>query len=148
VFVYGSLTSRRVLEALLGAKTPSVAAGTMAPGVLQGFARYGIKGRVYPAIVPLEGAKVEGIILRGLDEDTMDCLDKFEDSDYAKTKVTAQLAEQPEVNEEVFAYVWKEELRHELTLQPWIYDQHFSPEEDEYVEDCKAFVAASYSWDE
>ncbi|KAG2699821.1 hypothetical protein I3843_07G205500 [Carya illinoinensis] len=54
VFVYGSLLADDVVKVLLKRVPPSSSA------ILHGFHRFSIKGRVYPAILPVENKKVTG----------------------------------------------------------------------------------------
>ncbi|XP_019228358.1 PREDICTED: AIG2-like protein D isoform X2 [Nicotiana attenuata] len=54
VFVYGSLLADDVVHALLKRVPPSN------PAILHNYHRFSIKGRVYPAILPVENKKVTG----------------------------------------------------------------------------------------
>ncbi|KAI3990338.1 hypothetical protein MKX01_037677, partial [Papaver californicum] len=54
VFVYGSLLADDVVKALLNRVPQNSAA------ILDNFKRFSIKGRVYPAILPVENTKVTG----------------------------------------------------------------------------------------
>ncbi|XP_011006654.1 PREDICTED: AIG2-like protein isoform X3 [Populus euphratica] len=54
VFVYGSLLADDVVRAL-SSRIPQ-----SSPAILNGYHRFSIKGRVYPAILPVESKKVSG----------------------------------------------------------------------------------------
>ncbi|GAU28167.1 hypothetical protein TSUD_313260 [Trifolium subterraneum] len=54
VFVYGSLLADEVVRALLNRVPPS------SPATLSDYHRFKIKGRVYPAILPVQSKKVTG----------------------------------------------------------------------------------------
>uniref|UniRef100_A0A7N0TWB0 Putative gamma-glutamylcyclotransferase n=1 Tax=Kalanchoe fedtschenkoi TaxID=63787 RepID=A0A7N0TWB0_KALFE len=54
VFVYGSLLADEIVRALLNRVPQS------SPAILHNYHRYSIKGRVYPAILPLENKQVTG----------------------------------------------------------------------------------------
>jgi gamma-glutamylcyclotransferase (GGCT)/AIG2-like uncharacterized protein YtfP len=80
VFVYGSLMSTRVLQALLQ-RVPA-----MRPAVLPGFTRYRIRDEVFPAILPstTQDASVVGVVLVGLNAREREILDFYEDDGYVK----------------------------------------------------------------
>eukprot|EP00741_Cyanophora_paradoxa_P002927 tig00000655_g2841.t1 len=116
LFVYGTLMSEEVLGALLH-RVPK-----MQPARLEGFHRYNIHGRVYPAIAPRQGGVVEGLLITDLDEDEWDILarDAFEAKEYAKQvhavealPVMARAGEDPDVRPgerpQAKAYVWSVE---------------------------------------
>jgi gamma-glutamylcyclotransferase (GGCT)/AIG2-like uncharacterized protein YtfP len=54
VFVYGTLMAEEVVSVLLGRAPPT------SPALLPDHQRFSIKGRVYPAILPVPGTKVNG----------------------------------------------------------------------------------------
>ncbi|KAM0890917.1 hypothetical protein ACQ4PT_026701 [Festuca glaucescens] len=54
VFVYGTLMSEEVVRVLLGRVPPS------SPALLPNHQRFSIRGRVYPAILPVDGNEVSG----------------------------------------------------------------------------------------
>ncbi|MFS7928424.1 putative gamma-glutamyl cyclotransferase [Helianthus anomalus] len=54
VFVYGSLLADDVVRALLR-RVPQ-----NSPAILHGYHRFSVKGRVYPAILPVENKKITG----------------------------------------------------------------------------------------
>uniref|UniRef100_A0A453NA23 Putative gamma-glutamylcyclotransferase n=1 Tax=Aegilops tauschii subsp. strangulata TaxID=200361 RepID=A0A453NA23_AEGTS len=59
VFVYGTLMAEEVVRVLLGRVPPS------SPALLPNHQRLSIRGRVYPAILPVDGSKVPGKGLAG-----------------------------------------------------------------------------------
>nr|GEX59600.1 hypothetical protein [Tanacetum cinerariifolium] len=71
VFVYGSLLADDVVRVLLH-RVP-----TNSPATLHGL--FSVKGRVYPAILPVENKKITGRVLLGITAPELDILDKFED---------------------------------------------------------------------
>ena len=54
VFVYGTLMAEEVVRVLLGRAPPS------SPALLPGHRRFSLRGRVYPAILPVPGHAVNG----------------------------------------------------------------------------------------
>ncbi|XP_050216692.1 AIG2-like protein D [Mercurialis annua] len=81
VFVYGSLLADDVVGVLLKRVPQS------SPAILHGFHRFSIKGRVYPAILPVPKKQVTGRVLFGISDGELDVLDTFEDVEYQRTSV-------------------------------------------------------------
>ncbi|KAK2661139.1 hypothetical protein Ddye_007672 [Dipteronia dyeriana] len=81
VFVYGSLLADDVVRVLLKRVPESSSA------VLNNYHRFSIKGRVYPAILPLLNKKVTGKVLLGITDPELHILDVFEDVEYQRTAV-------------------------------------------------------------
>ena len=90
VFVYGTLLYGPIVKALLGRSVRSEY------GVLRSYHRYRIQqpGRNAkgPSIIEKSGSKVEGIVLKGLTDDELAILDKFElaASGYERTLVKVE----------------------------------------------------------
>ncbi|KAF6167323.1 hypothetical protein GIB67_043184 [Kingdonia uniflora] len=100
VFVYGSLLSDEVVRVLLKRLPQS------SPAILNGFHRFNIKGRVYPAIIPVEDKKVNGRVLLGITDPELYILDTFEDVEYEKHTVDVSLSNTQE-NFQAYTYVWE-----------------------------------------
>ncbi|KAH1067212.1 hypothetical protein J1N35_032199 [Gossypium stocksii] len=99
VFVYGSLLSDDVVRVLLNRVPPSSAA------LLNHFHRFSIKGRVYPAILPVQNRHVSGWVLMGISDPELHILDEFEDVEYQRTRVEVSLLESSD-KLQAHAYVW------------------------------------------
>ncbi|XP_057511897.1 AIG2-like protein D isoform X2 [Actinidia eriantha] len=99
VFVYGSLLADDVVRVLLKRVPES------SPAVLNGFHRFSIKGRVYPAILPLENKKVIGKVLSGITAPEIAILDTFEDVEYERRIVEVSLMDSSQ-SLQSYAYVW------------------------------------------
>ncbi|KAL6296441.1 hypothetical protein ACE6H2_004583 [Prunus campanulata] len=99
VFVYGSLMAEDVCRVLLNRVPQS------SPAILNGHHRYSIKGRVYPAILPVENDKVTGKLLLGITDPELHILDEFEDVEYERSTVEVSLVDSSD-NLLVQAYVW------------------------------------------
>ncbi|KAL4564969.1 hypothetical protein LXL04_029048 [Taraxacum kok-saghyz] len=101
VFVYGSLLADEVVRVLLH-RIPQ-----NSPAILHGFHRFSIKGRVYPAILPVENKKVTGRVLLGISAPELEILDKFEDFEYEKKAVDVSLVGAPKDDVlQAYTYVW------------------------------------------
>ncbi|XWS70619.1 hypothetical protein CRYUN_Cryun03dG0062500 [Craigia yunnanensis] len=99
VFVYGSLLADDVVRVLLNRIPPSSAA------LLNGFHRFSIKGRVYPAILPVPNDQVIGKVFLGITDPELHILDEFEDVEYRRTSVEVSLLENSD-KLQAHAYVW------------------------------------------
>ncbi|KAG8495262.1 hypothetical protein CXB51_012893 [Gossypium anomalum] len=99
VFVYGSLLSDDVVRILLNRVSPSSAA------FLSHFHRLSIKGRVYPAILPVQNRHVSGRVLMEISDPELHILDEFEDVEYQRTRVEVSLLESSD-KLQADAYVW------------------------------------------
>jgi gamma-glutamylcyclotransferase (GGCT)/AIG2-like uncharacterized protein YtfP len=93
IFVYGTLMAESVVTTLIGRMPPHDKARVF------GYARYPVRDRVYPAIVPVTtthhhpaaAVVVEGLLLRDLHEREMRRLDEFEGTDYRRVTVRIEL---------------------------------------------------------
>ncbi|CAN0859220.1 AIG2-like protein D [Linum grandiflorum] len=103
VFVYGSLMADEVVRVLLNRVPHSSTA------LLNSYQRFSIKGRVYPAILPIENKRIQGRVLFGITDPELLVLDVFEDVEYERRTVEVSLREDEEEEEknlQVYAYVW------------------------------------------
>ncbi|KAL9265430.1 AIG2-like protein [Drosera capensis] len=99
VFVYGSLLADEVVRVLLKRVPDSF------PAVLPGYHRFSIKGRVYPAILPVENKQVVGKVLVGISTPELHILDVFEDVEYVRDPVEVYREDNLE-KLLAYAYVW------------------------------------------
>jgi gamma-glutamylcyclotransferase (GGCT)/AIG2-like uncharacterized protein YtfP len=111
VFTYGSLQFPRVLAAVIGRVPPRE------PAVLEGFARYRVRGASYPGIVAEPGARTEGTVWRGLDLDALAALDRFEGALYERRALPVRTRAGFVVRAHV--YVVPEARREVLGPEPW-----------------------------
>ncbi|GKU87542.1 hypothetical protein SLEP1_g1931 [Rubroshorea leprosula] len=101
VFVYGSLLADDVVRVLLNRVPKSSVA------VLHSHHRFSIKGRVYPAILPVENSKVTGKVLLGITGPELHILDEFEDVEYQRSSVEVSLMENSD-KLQAYTYVWND----------------------------------------
>ncbi|CAL5040363.1 unnamed protein product [Urochloa decumbens] len=99
VFVYGSLMADEVVRTILKRVPPA------APAILPNYHRFNIKGRIYPAILPVESNKVAGLVVMGVTDEELQVLDAFEDVEYTRTRVEISLTDSSE-KMLADAYVW------------------------------------------
>uniref|UniRef100_I1Q506 Putative gamma-glutamylcyclotransferase n=1 Tax=Oryza glaberrima TaxID=4538 RepID=I1Q506_ORYGL len=99
VFVYGSLMQDEVVRTIIKRVPPS------SPALLPNYHRFNIKGRIYPAILPVQSKKVAGKVITGVTDAELQILDEFEDVEYVRTRVEISLTD---TSETMLAdtYVW------------------------------------------
>lgn len=75
------------------------------PALLPNYHRFNIKGRIYPAILPVQSKKVAGKVITGVTDAELQILDEFEDVEYVRTRVEISLTD---TSETMLAdtYVW------------------------------------------
>jgi gamma-glutamylcyclotransferase (GGCT)/AIG2-like uncharacterized protein YtfP len=81
LFAYGTLRFPDVLEALLG-RVPE-----HSPGIVEGWRVAALDGRVYPVLVPGQGA-AGGVLISGLTTEEWHVIDAYEDDFYALEHLT------------------------------------------------------------
>jgi len=116
LFVYGSLLFDDVFRAVTGRAAPR------APAVLEGYARYCVRGATYPAIVPEAGARTEGAVYAALDARAVRALDRFEGEMYVREQV--EVSRPDGAPWSVETYVFAEHLRDLLAPELWHPDEH------------------------
>ncbi|GAB2276175.1 hypothetical protein Dimus_010911, partial [Dionaea muscipula] len=83
--------------------------------------RFSIKGRVYPAILPVEDKKVFGKVLVGISAPELHILDVFEDVEYVRDPVEVYREDNLE-KLLAYVYVWdgkNEDLFGEWNFEGW-----------------------------
>jgi len=111
VFTYGTLMIPSVMNAVTGGDFRSEKAS------LRGYARYLVRGEVYPGIVPSPGACTDGVVYLGVDEASVERLDIFEGQFYERFQVSLETEDGESL--EADTYVVRPENRGLLTSAPW-----------------------------
>ncbi|KAI3698455.1 hypothetical protein L2E82_42011 [Cichorium intybus] len=132
VFVYGSLLADDVVQVLLN-RIPQTS-----PAILNGYYRFSIKGRVYPAIIPVENKKVTGRVLFGLSATELDILDTYEDEEYDKRAVDVSLLNTSEIIQ-AYVYVWANSSDPDLYGE-WDFEEWKESKLEDYLKMTKSFV--------
>ncbi|KMT07648.1 hypothetical protein BVRB_6g147720 [Beta vulgaris subsp. vulgaris] len=132
VFVYGSLLADQVVQVLLNRVPAS------SPAILPNFNRFSIKGRVYPAILPVENKKVLGRVLTGVTNHELDILDIFEDVEYVRNSVEVTLEDSLE-KLQAYAYVWDDKDDPNL-YRDWDFENWKSTHMNDFIEMTKEFL--------
>lgn len=116
MFVYGSLMTDEVVSAIINRVPPS------SPALLLDHHRFNVKGRIYPAILPVESKKVAGKVIMGVTDAELILLDAFEDFEYVRRRVQISLTD---TSETMLAdtYVWSDaddpDLYGEWDFEEW-----------------------------
>jgi gamma-glutamylcyclotransferase (GGCT)/AIG2-like uncharacterized protein YtfP len=111
LFVYGTLMFPAVMEAVTGRSFASE------PAWLDGYARYRLRGATYPGIVPAVGARVVGVLHRGLDARSLAQLDRFEGEPYRRAPVRVSTAGGKSIG--ACAYVVRPGRAVRVSRRPW-----------------------------
>ena len=111
LFAYGTLMLPEVLRAVTARTFPGREA------VLVGFARLGVRGETYPALVERRDAVTRGMLYEGLDSATLERLDVFEGELYERRRVRVRDDDQRQ--QDAFTYVVPERFHAILGAEPW-----------------------------
>lgn len=131
VFTYGTLEIREVMEAVTGRSLASVEARA------KGFAKFLLKGRIYPGMIAFPGAVCSGRVYYHLDRRTLETLDAFEDEVYSRERIEVEVEGGQFLQAD--AYLIRPQDRECLTTIPWQPDEFKSKHLAHYLEACKAF---------
>ncbi|XP_038885505.1 AIG2-like protein D isoform X2 [Benincasa hispida] len=133
VFVYGSLLADDVVRVLLKRIPQSSSA------VLHGYQRFSVRGRVYPAILPVENKRITGKVLFGITNPEMDILDMFEDVEYEKNVVEVSLVDGSE-KLAALTYVWSSSSDADFLYGEWNFEEWKQSHMDDFVQMTTRFV--------
>ena len=111
VFAYGTLIVPAVLQVVTGQSY------TQNPAKLPGYARYLIKGQVFPGIIAADNSSVEGVVYHDIDATALQRLDDFESNVYIREEVLVTLENKH--SPPAYAYVMSSEHEDLLSDQPW-----------------------------
>jgi len=111
IFAYGTLMIPTVMHAVTARHF------RFKEAILKGYARFTVKGEVYPGIVPQANAITEGIVYFNVDEPSLTRLEIFEGDLYQRTPVRVETEEEDILNAET--YVFKPEYRTYLSSKGW-----------------------------
>ncbi len=131
VFTYGTLEIPEVMEAVTGQAWASTEAWA------KGFAKFLLKGRIYPGMTALPGAVCSGRVYFPIDSRTLEILDAFEDEVYTREHIEVEVEGNRSL--QAYAYLIRPQDRACLTATPWQPDEFKSRHLLRYLEACKTF---------
>ena len=114
VFTYGSLMIPRVMQVVTGHLFAD------SPALVQGFARYTLRGETYPGLVEEAMAATKGVLWHDVDEDSLSRLDVFEGEWYMRRSVPIIVDDQP-IDAET--YILAGAQRHRVSHRRWSRDR-------------------------
>jgi gamma-glutamylcyclotransferase (GGCT)/AIG2-like uncharacterized protein YtfP len=85
LFAYGTLMCEDIMKEVSGCCVSGAA------GTVRGYSRRPVRGERYPALVPDEKGRVEGVVYRDLPVSAWDRLDRFEGRMYVRQTVRVEL---------------------------------------------------------
>ena len=130
LFCYGTLQHPDVVQALLGVKRPALAAR------LDGYARSGLQGAIYPGIVPSAGASTSGLVYAQLDRDDLEILDFFEGPLYERIEI--QVVRADGARGPAWVYAVHPGQRERITGEAWSFERFCADHATAYVQRCRA----------
>ena len=131
VFTYGTLEIPAVMEAVTGRSFDSVKA------IADGYARYLLKGRMYPGMTPVSGHTTSGRVYFEVDEHSLGLLDHFEDEWYVRQLIPIHTAASNRLK--AYAYMIDPKDKDRLTGDPWIQETFVEKHLSSYLEACRGF---------
>lgn len=130
VFTYGTLQLPAVMQAVTGMSYPYV------PASLDNFARYKLRNRIYPGIVPCPGSRVEGVVYCSVNHESLMKLDAFEDTLYQRSQVEINIGSG---NCSAEVYIVAEDFLDLLTSRDWDIEKFTELHLHRYLKGCERF---------
>jgi hypothetical protein len=124
-YAYGTLQEPSILELIVGRSLVGV------PAVLQGHARFGLRDKVYPAIVAQTGGRVRGLLYSGVTASELERLDEYEGPLYERRELLVMCSGTPA---RAFTYVLGDRHRHLLSPEPWDFERFRRDHLESYLE--------------
>ena len=110
LFVYGTLMIPEVYQRVTGLPLRDHQRAT-----LQDHQRYRVAKEPYPAAVPEQGASISGLLVRRLEQATIERIDQFEGASYQRRATTVETADGPRTAQ---FYLLRESARQLLGERP------------------------------
>jgi gamma-glutamylcyclotransferase (GGCT)/AIG2-like uncharacterized protein YtfP len=129
LFVYGTLMCEAIMHAVSGLR-PSPQ-----PATLHDYRRYAIKAEPYPAIIPQQGATVDGVVYRRIPSAAWQRLDDYEGELYSRQRVSVELAQGGVIEAE--SYVLRPVYSGLLDSKEWDFEAFLRQHKQHYVNTLK-----------
>ncbi len=135
LFAYGTLMVPEILAMAAGR------AHTGENARLAGYARYKLKEKHYPALIPASGETTDGIVYFDLDESAVCRLDIFEGEMYDRTRVRVLLADKTAMD--ACTYVLRGPYRSMLSREEWSLEEFKKKDQPDFIRTYFGFGAIS-----
>lgn len=133
-FFYGTLVDADVRRLVLRREVPDE---MVVPAVLSAFKRYAVRGRPYPAAVPVAGASIDGVVMPQVSLRDAAMLTCFEGSDYEARLCQVTPSSDPGTSRSAWVFVASERVPHSEAA--WSID-------DWRAQHKPAFIEIATSW--
>lgn len=110
LYAYGTLQVPAIFQHVMGRLIEGQ------PATLQGYARYRVSARAYPAVVAQAGGCVQGLVYAGLSSRELGRLDAYEGELYERQLLPLSTHS---ARVDAHVYVFRSDQRHRLSSQPW-----------------------------
>jgi len=124
-FAYGTLQEPSVLELIVGRSLVGVVA------LLEDHARFGLRGKVYPAVVAQPGGRVHGLLYSGVTPGELARLDEYEGPLYERRELMVICSGAPA---RAFTYALGKRHHHLLSSEPWDFERFRREHLESYLE--------------
>lgn len=114
LFAYGTLMCEDIMVEAAGCYP------ARCQGILAGYIRCPVKGEVYPAIIPDEKGRVEGVLYFDISMQALERLDRFEGELYSRQSVAIRLPDKTNISAET--YVLQSEFLHCAERMEWDFE--------------------------
>lgn len=114
LFCYGTLQSLEVFEGVVGATYRRESAS------LEGYASYRVSNADYPGVKLQGGGLVQGFVYHGLGKSALRKLDLYEGEMYRRLLISVETDKGQ--NLKAWTYAIKTHWLHQLTNEPWRYE--------------------------
>lgn len=128
LFLYGTLQFPAIFEAVTGRRLEAESA------VLEGYARFRVRGEAFPGIVAAAGAHVPGVICPGIDPVSLARVDRFEGEMYRREAVEVRAGRDGRAVA-AETYVVRPRWRRLLADAPWDPGEFARRWHDAYIRD-------------
>ncbi|MCB0323350.1 MAG: gamma-glutamylcyclotransferase [Bdellovibrionales bacterium] len=135
IFAYGTLCLPEVLQIVTDSQLPACE-----PGILKGFRRFSIEGKVFPGITPAPAHSVSGVLYYAVSARALKRIDYFEDSFYERRTVEVCSVSGPKVS--AFAYVVPLERTDIIGERPWDLDEFRRDHNSTYLANARHWMKA------
>ena len=111
LFAYGTLAFPRLMEAVTGRTFASQ------PALLEGYARYALRGATFPGLVEEGHSATDGVLWRDLDAASLARVDDYEGDWYERRAVTVRAGDAPLPAQ---TYVLVDAQRRRVSRRRWV----------------------------